>query len=61
MVEEVQGTERSLLYGVTALGVKSRNTASERFLGSASLYLGQRRLGLRHPEGHDGEKWRTLC
>jgi hypothetical protein len=30
MVEEAQGMERSLLYGVTALGVKSRNKARER-------------------------------
>src|SRR5262245_57805653 len=37
---------------VTALGEKSRNTARDRFLRSALLYLDQRRLGLREPEGH---------
>src|SRR2546429_3737117 len=31
---------------------ESRKKASERFLRSALLYLGQRRLGLREPERH---------
>jgi hypothetical protein len=34
------------------MGEKSRNTASERFLRSASLCLGQRHRSLRQPEGH---------
>src|SRR5262249_35836353 len=38
--------------GAPVLGEKSLNKASQRFLRSALLYLGQRCLGLWEPEGH---------
>src|SRR4030095_7562851 len=45
-------TGKTITRPATVLGEKSRNKASERFLRSALLYLGQRRLGLRQPERH---------
>src|SRR5215475_1540017 len=52
MWEEARGTEMSMLSGVTALGEKSLTKTPKRLPRSSSLYLCQRRLGLKQPERH---------
>jgi len=52
MVQESQGTEIAILYGVTALGVKSHDTSDGPSPRSSRFHLRQRRLGLLEPESH---------